>query len=114
MTNRRKTCGLLLAPLAALLALAGPARAEGPEDQAPSLKLVPADAAFYSVTLRGKEQLQAVLKSNAWKKLTAIEAVQEGWKKVKEKLDDPDGPWATFNKDPQNRELLALLGQSTE
>jgi hypothetical protein len=43
-----------------------------------SLKLIPGDAAFYSSTLRTREQFDAVAKSNAWAKIKAMPVVQMG------------------------------------
>ena len=43
-----------------------------------SLKLIPADAAFYSSMLRNREQIDAFLHSNAWEKLKSMPSVQMG------------------------------------
>ncbi|MGW8256417.1 MAG: hypothetical protein ACWGMZ_02915 [Thermoguttaceae bacterium] len=41
-----------------------------------SLKLIPADAAFYSSMLRNREQIEDLLQSNAWSKVMAMPTVQ--------------------------------------
>jgi hypothetical protein len=43
-----------------------------------SLKLIPADAAFYSSMLRNREQVEAFLHSNAWEKIKSMQSVQMG------------------------------------
>ncbi len=43
-----------------------------------SLKLIPADAAFYSSMLRNREQVEAFLHSNAWEKIKSMPLVQMG------------------------------------
>ena len=43
-----------------------------------SLKLIPADAAFYSSMLRNREQVDAFLQSNAWAKIKSMPSVQMG------------------------------------
>ena len=45
-------------------------------EQAKSLKVVPADAAYYSASLRLKEQLDTFLGSNAYQRLMNIQLVQ--------------------------------------
>ena len=44
-----------------------------------SLDWVPADAVFYSASLRMKEQIDIVAKSNAWQKIKNLPSVQMGW-----------------------------------
>ncbi len=67
----------LLAVATFLLAatVRAPLRAAPP---APSLDIVPADAAFYSVMLRNREQYDAVVKSKAFAKLKELPYVQMG------------------------------------
>jgi hypothetical protein len=78
-----------------------------------SVKLVPGDAAFYGAMLRNKEQIDAVLTSKAWARLTALPSVKMLWARVVEQLDQPLGPLSTpreIFKDPDNRQVLDLLG----
>jgi hypothetical protein len=70
-----------------------------------SLTLVPEDAAFYSAALRNREQIDAIRKSQFWKRLNALPAVQGGW----QMLDGPLAPVRKFTNDPANRELMDLL-----
>src|SRR5690349_11412867 len=77
-----------------------------------SLSLAPADAAFYSATLRGKEQYDLVMQSNAWKKLKNMPAVQMGMMFLQFQLSDPQSPVAQAKEmldAPENQELVALL-----
>jgi hypothetical protein len=105
--------GLTSAALAALLAAGGPARAA---DDAPkldtSLNHVPADAAFYSSSLRLGEQVKAFLASNAYAKLRALPAAKAAAEHLHAELAKPDAPVApviAFFHDPANRELTDLL-----
>ena len=77
--------------LAVLTAFVLPVRAADIDKLDCSAKSVPSDAAFYSATLRNKEQLDIVLKSKAWAKLWALPLVQTAWKKATEQLDQPLG-----------------------
>lgn len=77
-----------------------------------SLKLVPADAAFYSTSLRLREQFDAVMKSKALAKLQALPAVKMFHKQLHDELFKPEGPGNEIKKmleDPQNQQLLDLL-----
>src|SRR4051794_23497227 len=77
-----------------------------------SLKLVPADAAFYSTSLRLQEQWDAVMHSKALAKLMALPAVKLLHKQIHDELFKPEGPGAEFKKmldDPQNQQLIGLL-----
>src|SRR5262245_22804827 len=62
--------------VAATIAASRPARAADLAEQAHSLGRVPADAAFYSASLRMKEQWDIFEKSNAYRKLMEIPALQ--------------------------------------
>lgn len=70
-----------------------------------SLTLVPEDAAFYNAALRNREQFDAIRKSQFWKRLNALPAVQDGWKM----LDGPLAKVRKFTDDSANRELMELL-----
>ena len=54
-----------------------------------SLKLIPADAAFYSTTLRTREQFEAVTESNAWAKIKQMPMVQMGLIDVPDAVGHP-------------------------
>ncbi len=84
-----------------------------------SLDLIPADAAFYSASLRLREQFDIVAKSNAWAKLTNLPSVQMAWSLGQLALNQPGGPGdqiAEFFADPENKELrdLAIDAVSSE
>src|SRR5262245_37174485 len=81
--SRSRTLVVALLLMAGLW-MTGRLSAQEPSAQAKSLKLVPADAASYTVLLRNAEQLAAIAKSKAWAKLTALPFV----KMVKEKFDE--------------------------
>ena len=105
----------LLAALAAWAFLAGSAPAADPAGPATSLKLIPADAAFCSIMLRNKEQLNLVANSRAWAKLWALPSVQQAWTAVQTQYNDPNGNMAAFRQLMQaqeNQDLLALLGDA--
>jgi hypothetical protein len=96
-------------------ALAAPARAAegGPTDHA--LALVPADAAFYSASLRNREQLDALLKSKAWARVKELPLVQMGWKHLQEQWAQEGGPLEglrQFYDQAENRELVAVLADA--
>ena len=77
-----------------------------------SLKWIPADAAFYSSCMRAREQFDAVAASNAWAKIKALPAVQEGLSKYQEELKNPDSRPANFEKtinNPEIRKVIDLL-----
>jgi hypothetical protein len=85
------------------------AAAAEPLKESTSLQFIPADAAFYSTSLRMKEQYDAFVKSNAFKRLKSMAVVQMAMAKIKEQLDKPRV--AGFLSQPENKELLALLGE---
>jgi hypothetical protein len=98
--------GVVLAA-APLLALGLPARAADN-----SAALVPADASYYSAMLRNKEQIDAIAKSKAWKRLTDLPLFQEAVKKAKEKLNEEGGPGPAIKKfyeDKDNKDLANVL-----
>jgi hypothetical protein len=79
----------------------------------PSLKEIPADAAFYSTSLRIKEQIDIVANSKAWKKLVGLPGVQFGWQMLRNQMNKPGGPlekYEEFVKEPENKQLVELLG----
>ena len=107
-TSRRRLA-VLVAGLAVAL-IASPVHA-----QDTSLKLVPADTAFYSSMLRNKEQIDAIAKSKAWAKLWNLPLVQQGWKFLESEYNRRDGqlaPLRAFLEDKENQELLAMLADA--
>lgn len=100
-----------LTALGLLLSLATQVRAED-VDQVGSLKWIPADAAFYSSSLRMKEQLDILLKSKAWAKLKSLPAVQQGLQMMQMQMQANPQAAAALQmlEQPENKQLLALLG----
>jgi hypothetical protein len=97
---------LAIVALASLLTIRHAAVAAELAEQAKSLRMVPADAAYYSSSLRLKEQLDSFLQSNAYSQLLQIQFVQlvKGqiefhWqqptlpqvKAIREYVDSPEG-----------------------
>jgi hypothetical protein len=109
----RRVLAVLLTALAGCAFLAAPAHAAGLDDLQTSLKLIPADAAFYSTMLRNKEQVDAFAKSRAWAKVWSMPSVQQGWKYLVGEYTRPGGKLAVLRQlldDEDNQELLALFG----
>jgi hypothetical protein len=79
-----------------------------------SLRLIPADAAFYSTMLRTGEQLDALLKSKAFAKVKTMPGVKMLLQQLEGQLKQPSNPQlATFlqlYKQPENQELVRVLG----
>ncbi len=95
----------------AVIGLVAPARAAEPGSES-SLKLIPADASFYTTSLRLGEQMDRFLKSNAYAKLRALPAVKFGLEHLHEAARKPDNPIAQMMemlKDPANQELADVL-----
>ena len=112
----RGALAVLLGALAGCAMLAAPVHAAGLDDLQTSLKLIPADAAFYSSMLRNKEQVDAVAKSRAWAKVWSMPSVKQGWEYLEGEYKRPGGKLAVVRQildDEDNQELLALLGDMT-
>jgi hypothetical protein len=109
-------CAPPAAALAAALLLCWPtATPAQPDDLGTldtSLKLAPADAAFYSSSLRLGEQMDRFLKSNAYAKLHALPAAKyavDQLRKLAAQSDNPLGQINQFFRQPDNRELAELV-----
>src|SRR5262245_51969711 len=102
---------LALLATAVLLAAVAPTRADAPDRLPASLKLVPADATSCSIQLRLGEQWKAMLKSKAWGKLTAMDAVAPYWEKFQEHLkDEKVKPWADMLAELFGQEVFLFTG----
>ena len=104
---------LILAAIVATLAVptARPAQAQS-NVPAESLKLVPADAAFYSVSLRGREQYEIIVNSKAWARIKSMPAVQMAMQMLDVQFGQEGGPLdiaKSMIELPENQELLALV-----
>lgn len=76
-----------------------------------SLDWVPADASYYTVGFRYGEQIDLLLKSNAWKTFSNMGSIQLGWAQAKAFLAQPGGPIDEYQKimlDPENKDLETL------
>src|SRR5436305_12336028 len=115
-TPRR--CRLLMGALlvGAVLVAAGPrarAQDEGTRTET-ALSLIPADAAFFSTSLRLKEQVDLFLQSNAYKTLRSLPAVKTAVEKAKTDLDKAGGlgMYKKFMEDKENQDLVNLLKEA--
>jgi hypothetical protein len=105
-----------LAVLAGFL-LAAPAPAQDAVSQAPSLKWVPADAASYSVMLRNREQIEAVLHSKALARLLKMPIAQQARQFLETEWAKPNGQLAILRnwyEQEGNADLVRLLGELFE
>ncbi len=105
--------------LAGVLTLAGvmaPGVRAGEKRGGPSsLKLVPANAAFYSSMLRNREQLDLIRNSRAWARLLDLPAVKLGLQMAKGQWDGERGnlaPVKAWLDQKENRELVEMLGDA--
>src|SRR5262249_38539973 len=77
------------------------------------LKLIPADAAFYSTMIRTGEQIDIVAKSKAWAKLMAMPGIKQLRQMAETHLKQPDNPQVAavlqLYRQPENQQLIALL-----
>jgi hypothetical protein len=98
--------------LLVVLATAGPIGAQSALEQS-SLKFVPEDAAFYGAAFRLREQYDALVSSNAFKKLSEMPLVQMGLARAKAEWDNPEREELIGLKEvlgqTENKELIALV-----
>jgi hypothetical protein len=76
-----------------------------------SLKLIPADAAFYSSLLRNREQVEAIKNSKAWAKLMELPVVQMGLAMYNMQVQTPGTGPANFEEalnNPETRKIIDL------
>jgi hypothetical protein len=88
------------------------ARAADLEKLDTSLKLIPADAAFYSTSLRGREQLEMFLNSNAFAKLKALPVTQMGLQMFQMQAANPQSEASralVVLKNPEVKKLVDLV-----
>ncbi len=96
-------CGLAVLALSAASALA---QARLPA----SASLVPGDAAFYSSSLRNREQIDALLGSKAWAKLMNMPIVKMGLAKLEEEWTAGHlVPLRNWYEQEENRQFVQLL-----
>jgi hypothetical protein len=117
MTARRLQYRLVgLSMFVALLALvamaARPAVAGDLAKLDTSLKLIPADAAFYTSMLRNREQIEAIKKSKAWAKVVDMPVVQWALSMYNAQAQTPGSAPAQFEAalaNPEGQKVVALL-----
>ncbi len=85
-------------------------------EQGHSLKLVPRDAAFYSASLRLREQLEIVANSNWWQRVQQVPVLQIGLIQAEQAWAFPPTPeiqqvkdWFDSDQGQQIKELLAEM-----
>jgi hypothetical protein len=108
LLRRRPTVVVLLM----CCALVAGRQAGAAEKLGNSLDLVPADASFYSSSLRLKEQLDILLSSKAWMRLMEMPSVRMALGMAKTEIEKPGGPkeqYEMFVADPDNQRLMELL-----
>lgn len=95
------------------LFVAAPVQAQTLADHAHSLEAIPGDASFYVAWLKNREQVDAMVKSNAWKKLMAVPAVSMGLMQAQAYWEYPSDERLLQVKDwiegPDGRRVLGLL-----
>ncbi len=107
---RRHLSRLVIVAASAILLLAPAARAAPKYGNA--LDWAPADAAFYSASLRLGEQIEIIANSNAWAKLVSLPSVQMAWQFVQMGINRPGGPGdqiQQFFAEPENQQLWNLI-----
>jgi hypothetical protein len=119
LLSHRVRTGLARTLALVLLLLIASQSASAADKVGGSLEFVPADASFYTASLRLKEQFDIVRQSKAWKKVQEIPAVQLGWQLVQAQLAQPNSPLDIAQQMlelPENQQLVELLGDmvSTE
>ena len=82
----------VLALVAGLVLVAASGRAAETAPPAASLRLIPADAAFYSTMLRAGEQIEIIAKSKAWAKIKSLPSVQMLMQMAEAQLKNPQDP----------------------
>ncbi len=78
----------------------------------PGAAIVPADAAFLSDTLRGREQYDLFINSNAYATLRGLPSVAKALDEAATQMSQPGNPLAMagmFMQMPENQEALELL-----
>lgn len=93
---------LFLTGLVTLTSTGVDARAAQPDSTPVSLKMAPANAAFYSVLLRNREQVEAIGKSRAWAQLMSVPIIKQYWEMAEPKVKQ-------IIEAPENKEIVALL-----
>jgi hypothetical protein len=110
--HRLVRLSILTLALTAICWPAGPTAAAEPDKLDTSLKLVPADAAFYSCRLRNRELFDIIRNSNAWAKIREMPVVQMGTAAYQAQMSTPGSKLAmasTYMEHPEVRKIVDLL-----
>lgn len=86
--------------------------AEAPALPETGVAIAPADAAFFTATLRAREQIDLLTGSRAWASIRELPAVQRALESLEEQRTTPGSPLAlvdTLMQLPENADALALL-----
>jgi len=109
--HRRWLTALLSGVASCVLAFCGPLT-HSAEPTLSGVEMVPADAAFFSGSLRLKDQYEMVRDSNAMQAILSLPAVQMGLGQAEDMQSMPGSPLsmaATFLELPENQQALELL-----
>lgn len=75
-------------------------------------QFLPADAAFFTSSMRNREQIEAILKSRAVAKLKSLPAWKMAWEELEKNLKKNKAGYEKFMKEynkPENQELVKVL-----
>ncbi len=100
----------LMAALAVSLHIAA-SPAPAAEKIGGAIDWTPADAAFYSASLRQKEVIEIIANSNAWAKFRAIPSVKMVWDLAELQINQPGGPLGMVQQLmqlPENQQLADM------
>jgi hypothetical protein len=79
-----------------------------------SLKLIPADAAFYSSMLRNREQIEAFLNSNAWAKIRSMPSMQMALGLYNSQAQQSGSPVSRFQAARENPEIKKIINLAAD
>ena len=102
---KTKVRWVLLGALLAVTVGSAPQLQAAPPKFNSVLDWAPADTAFFTSTLRLKEQWEIVTASKAWAKFTALPYVQQAWMSVQTVM-----AFQPAFGQPENQDLMAMLG----
>jgi len=102
---------LVLTGMLALTATGTPAQAAQPGSAPGSLKMVPANVAFYGASLHYRELIESIGKSRAWAKLMSVPVIKQGIEQAQDQMKNNEQVAQAIKMldTPENRELLAML-----
>jgi hypothetical protein len=105
-------CRGLVATLATVAFAASSLPVEAADIADSSLAMIPADAAFVSATLRGREQYDRIVKSKAFQALLKLPGVARAIDSLEEQKSQPGSPLSmidVFMQMPENQQALEVL-----